>query len=57
MQGAPSVEMRYIPDGYLKLRQEEDDRLRDHRVDLDNDELARRRLERNIAGRNELRDP
>jgi histone deacetylase HOS2 len=57
IKNSPSVKMQYIPNDYLKIRQEEDARLMEHvdEMELDSAEAERRRLEMNIGGRHELR--
>lgn len=55
IQGAPSVQMKRIPNGYLKIREEIDAKFRDEEEDRERNENARRRKEKNIGGRNEYR--
>ncbi|KAF2669255.1 putative histone deacetylase [Microthyrium microscopicum] len=56
IQGAPSVQMQYIPNDYLKIREEEDARIKEEDVDMDRDmaEIDRRQLEENIGVEHEL---
>jgi histone deacetylase HOS2 len=55
IKGAPSVQMQYIPDDYIKIRDEEDARIKDEADEFEKDDRERRRKEKNIGGRNERR--
>jgi histone deacetylase HOS2 len=55
IQGAPSVQMQYIPNDYIRLREEEDARMKDE-FDDDNIDEMRRDRERNIGARHEQRE-
>lgn len=55
LRGAPSIAMQHIPNDYLKVRTEEDEKLKDYYKDADKNEAERRRLEKNVGGRGELR--
>jgi histone deacetylase HOS2 len=52
IQGSPSVQMRHIPNGYLKVREEVDAQLREMEEE---NEAARRRREKNMGVRGEYR--
>jgi len=53
LKGAPSVEMQYIPNDYLKVRQEEDERIKEEDEEQARDEQYRRMKERSIGTANE----
>ena len=55
IQGSPSVQMQRMPTDYVRLRTEDDARMRDYAedYDIDRSEISRRRKERNIGGRGE----
>jgi histone deacetylase HOS2 len=55
LKGAPSVQMQYIPNDYIRIREDEDSRIRDEAEEAARDELVRRRKEKNIGGRFERR--
>jgi histone deacetylase HOS2 len=55
LQGAPSVQMRHIPDDYVRIRREEDQRIREEREEAELDEAVRQMQERNLGVKNELR--
>jgi histone deacetylase HOS2 len=57
LQGAPSVQMTYIPDDYMRIRREEDARLREEREEAEMDEVRRRLEEKSLGAKNELRGP
>jgi histone deacetylase HOS2 len=57
MQGAPSVEMKYIPVDYIRVRREQDERMREEREVREQDEARRHMEERNLGAKNELRGP
>jgi histone deacetylase HOS2 len=52
IQGAPSVQMARMPTDYLRIREEIDTALREQEEENDN---ARRRQEKNMGGRGEIR--
>jgi histone deacetylase HOS2 len=55
IQGSPSVQLQRIPIDYLRVREEEDARMRDEDNDYEREraEISRRRKERNVGGRGE----
>jgi len=55
MQGAPSVQMSYIPNDYVKIREEEDARIKEEDEEYEKNEAFRRSQERNFGGAGELR--
>jgi histone deacetylase HOS2 len=54
LKGAPSVQMQYIPKDYLKLREEEESRIKEEIDEKSKDDFLRRREEKNLGGWNEL---
>jgi histone deacetylase HOS2 len=57
LQGAPSIQMQYIPNDYVRIRREEDARIKDEEEALELDEARRHAEEKNVGGGNELREP
>jgi len=57
IKGSPSVQMQRIPSDYLRLREDYDARMMDEDDEAERNEAARRRKEKNVGGRGELRDP
>jgi histone deacetylase HOS2 len=55
LQGAPSVQMQYIPNDYIRVRRDEDDRLREEREMAELDEAVRHMQERSLGVKNELK--
>ncbi len=55
IKGSPSVQMQRIPIDYLRVREEEDARMKDEDEEREHNEGLRRKKEKNIGGRGELR--
>lgn len=55
VKGSPSVQMQRIPTDYLRVREDEDARMKDEDEERERNEGLRRRKEKNIGGRGELR--
>lgn len=55
LQGAPSIQMIRLPNEYLKVRDEEDARLKEEEEDIMMGDENRRRREKNVGGRGEYR--
>jgi histone deacetylase HOS2 len=55
IKGAPSVQMQRIPMDYLRIREEFDARIKDEDDEMERNEAARRKREKNIGGRGERR--
>ena len=53
IQGAPSVQMQHIPNDYLKVREEEDRKIKDEEEDQDMNDYLRQQKEKNVGGRDE----
>lgn len=54
LQGAPSMQMQYISDDYIRIKRE-DQRIREGREGAKLDEAVRQRQERKLGVKNELR--
>jgi histone deacetylase HOS2 len=58
IENSPSVKMQYIPNDYLKIREEENAKVREYadEMELDDAEALRKKREKNVGGRLELRE-
>lgn len=55
IENSPSVQMQEIPNDYIKIREEEDARLREDKEERGHAEAQRKRREKNFGGRSEFR--